>query len=91
MYKEEELPEIDLEELDFAKITEVQSRYLEAIPTGEEIKEAVWSCDGSKALGYDGYNMNFHKENVEHCRGRDCGTVRGFFQGKEIPMSINTT
>jgi hypothetical protein len=27
----------------------------------EEVKEAVWSCDGNKSPGPDGFNLNFIK------------------------------
>lgn len=32
-----------------------------ATPLKDEIKEVVWQCDGSKAPGYDGFNLNLIK------------------------------
>lgn len=34
----------------------------EDMPIKKEIKEAIWSCDLTKAPGFDGYNMEFIKE-----------------------------
>jgi len=31
--------------------------------TEEEMKEAVWMCEGSKSPGSDGFNFNFIKHN----------------------------
>ncbi|XP_057755992.1 uncharacterized protein LOC130975184 [Arachis stenosperma] len=35
---------------------------LEVLPSTEEIKDAVWDCESSRAPGSDGYNMNFIKK-----------------------------
>ncbi|KAL4286324.1 hypothetical protein AHAS_Ahas19G0074800 [Arachis hypogaea] len=43
------------------RIEEVESVTLETLPSTEEIREAVWDCESSKAPGCDGYNMNFIK------------------------------
>ncbi|XP_016177715.1 uncharacterized protein LOC107620004 [Arachis ipaensis] len=43
------------------RIEQEKSVTLEALPTMEEIREAVWDCESSKSLGCDGYNMNFIK------------------------------
>ncbi|XP_057755950.1 uncharacterized protein LOC130975138 [Arachis stenosperma] len=64
---------------------------MEALPTAEEIREAVWDCESSKAPGYDGYNMNF----VKRCWG-DIGpkftaAVMGFFQTSRLPTDSNIT
>lgn len=32
------------------------------MPSREEIKSAVWSCESSRAPGYDGFNMGFIKK-----------------------------
>lgn len=41
------------------KLTEQAAKFLEVETSNEEIKEAVWLCDGSKSPGHDGYNMSF--------------------------------
>ncbi|CAK8574713.1 unnamed protein product [Lathyrus sativus] len=48
-----------LEGIQFKSLNQENSLYLEVPFTNEEIKEAVWSCDGSKSPGPDGYNFVF--------------------------------
>ncbi|GKV19346.1 hypothetical protein SLEP1_g29624 [Rubroshorea leprosula] len=47
--------------IEFKRISEEQSKWLERPFTVEEIEEGLKSCDGSKAPGPDGYNLNFLK------------------------------
>nr|XP_025692528.1 uncharacterized protein LOC112794761 [Arachis hypogaea] len=44
-----------------SRIEQEDSVNLEALLTVEEIREAVWDCESSKAPGCDEYNMNFIK------------------------------
>ncbi|XP_025661179.1 uncharacterized protein [Arachis hypogaea] len=44
-----------------SKIDEGDALTLEELPSAEEIREAIWDCESSKAPGCDGYNMNFIK------------------------------
>lgn len=62
--KFKELEEIypSLDEVPFNRISDRDNVYLTAKFEIEEIKEAVWDCDGSKSLGPDGYNFRFIKE-----------------------------
>ena len=46
----------------FKKLSAEDNNRLERPFTLEEIKEAMWDCDGSKALGPDGFNFNFIKK-----------------------------
>ncbi|XP_025663992.1 uncharacterized protein [Arachis hypogaea] len=39
-----------------------EAEILEVLPSVDEVKETVWNCESSKALGSDGYNMNFIKK-----------------------------
>ena len=41
------------------KITVEDAQCLEMLPTVDEIRQVVWSCDPSKAPGVDGFNLNF--------------------------------
>nr|KYP33993.1 hypothetical protein KK1_045101 [Cajanus cajan] len=50
-----------LDGVQFSKISNEQRILLTQQFGGLEIKEAVWSCDGSKSPGPDGYNFNFIK------------------------------
>lgn len=52
---------------DFAykKVAEVDNEFLVAPFLESEIREAVWSCDGSKSPGPDGFNFAFIRETWE--------------------------
>ncbi|GKD56394.1 RNA-directed DNA polymerase, eukaryota, reverse transcriptase zinc-binding domain protein, partial [Tanacetum coccineum] len=45
----------------FRRLLTSDSTFLDLPFSLEEIKEAVWGCDGSKAPGPDGFNFNFVK------------------------------
>ncbi|GKB00088.1 putative RNA-directed DNA polymerase, eukaryota, reverse transcriptase zinc-binding domain protein [Tanacetum coccineum] len=45
----------------FRRVSVTEVNLLEANITMEEIKSAVWDCDGSKAPGPDGFNFKFIK------------------------------
>lgn len=49
-------------ELNFKTVNREVAFELEDPFTIEEIKEAVWSCDESKASGLDGFNMCFFRK-----------------------------
>ncbi|XP_020966532.1 uncharacterized protein LOC110266358 [Arachis ipaensis] len=44
------------------QLSEVEAAELELMPSFEEIKDAIWDCESTKAPGSDGYNMNFIKK-----------------------------
>ena len=56
------MPEVNLPGDFLPRINENVAAAIERMPSMEEIKEAVWSCDPSKAAGYDGFNINFIKK-----------------------------
>ena len=62
LYSQADVPRIRLPRGFLPQINEEQAVVLERIPTKEEIKRAVFMCDSSKAVGYDGYNLNFIKK-----------------------------
>jgi hypothetical protein len=50
-----------LEGLSFQQLSVADSEFL-TVPFEEKVKEAIWSCDGDKSLGPDGFNFNFVKD-----------------------------
>lgn len=74
-----------------AKITEDQSRMLEAIPSREEVKNAVWACGIDKAPGFDGYNFKFIREMWDVIGGEIYDFVLKFFHSGQSVRSINVT
>lgn len=59
--------------------------------TMEEIKDAVWSCDESKALRLDGINMCFFKRCC-HVVSEDLFDMMSkFFRTRKLQKSINSS
>nr|XP_025627922.1 uncharacterized protein LOC112721056 [Arachis hypogaea] len=73
------------------KIDGAEVEALEAMPSVEEIREAVLDCESSKAPGSDGYNMNFIKQCWEEISQKFTAAVMGFFQSAKIPTNANVT
>jgi endonuclease/exonuclease/phosphatase family protein len=61
-FSQEEVPELTFDLEDHPKVSEDQVALLEAMPTREEIKAAVWACGTDKAPGYDGFNFKGIRE-----------------------------
>lgn len=61
-FTQEQLPNIQLPPGSFQQFPTLVANQLEIIPCAEEITRAVWSCDPSKASGYDGFNIKFVKK-----------------------------
>ncbi|XP_057745192.1 uncharacterized protein LOC130963060 [Arachis stenosperma] len=61
LYHQDESPNISFRDGLLNRLEMEEAQALEVLPTEEEIKEAVWDCESSKAPGSDGYNMNFIK------------------------------
>ncbi|XP_057719289.1 uncharacterized protein LOC130933683 [Arachis stenosperma] len=59
LYHQERSPVVGFRDGLVNRINEEESAALERMPIMEEIREAVWDCESSKAPGNDGYNMNF--------------------------------
>ncbi|XP_057730369.1 uncharacterized protein LOC130945683 [Arachis stenosperma] len=64
---------------------------LEALPTVEKIREAVWDCESSKTRGSDWYNMNFIKRCWGEIGFEFMAAVIGFFQTSRLPADSNIT
>ena len=61
IYKQSSGPQVKFQRGLVSSISKKEVNELEIFPSKEEVKEAVWSCDPSKALGSDSFNMNFIK------------------------------
>ena len=61
LYTQKKIPEFQFQQNLVERISEVEAAELERMPTKEEIKNAVWDCESSKAPGPDGFNFNFIK------------------------------
>jgi hypothetical protein len=50
-----------LQGIDFNSLSTSDNDFLLAPFTEDEVKEVIWSCDGNKSPGPDGFNINFFK------------------------------
>ena len=62
LYSQVQFPEVSLPPGFLSSIMQDQVEALERMPSREEICNAVYSCDPSKAPRYDGFNLNFIKK-----------------------------
>ncbi|GKV30550.1 hypothetical protein SLEP1_g39351 [Rubroshorea leprosula] len=60
-FQEDEWNRPSIEFNDLKQLSSEENNWLTAQFTEEEIKEAVWNCNGSKSPGPDGFNFNFIK------------------------------
>ncbi|XP_016168758.1 uncharacterized protein LOC107611333 [Arachis ipaensis] len=61
LYHQDESPNISFRDGLVNHLEMEEAQALEVLPTEEELKQAVWDYESSKALSSDGYNMNFIK------------------------------
>lgn len=54
----------------------------------EEIKNAVWDCEGDKSPGPDGFNFTFLKEFWEAIKSEVCSFVREFHLNSKLSKGI---
>ncbi|VFQ82903.1 unnamed protein product [Cuscuta campestris] len=74
-----------------AGIYEEDNTYLTSLPTGEEIKEIVWSLNPDSAPGPDGFNGKFFRS-CWHIINKDViSATHEFFLGVPVPTSYGST
>ncbi|XP_057740498.1 uncharacterized protein LOC130957668 [Arachis stenosperma] len=91
LYHQETAPNIGFRDRLVKQIHEEEATALEVMPTLEEIKDAVWNCESTKAPGSDGYNMNFIKKCSEEIGREFTGAVIGFFRSATLLSESNVT
>lgn len=84
-------PDIDFEMGNHAKVSEVQARALEILPSREEVKQAVWDCGIDKAPGFDGFNFKFIREMWEDIKEDIYDFVISFLEHGDVARAINVT
>ncbi|XP_025702613.1 uncharacterized protein [Arachis hypogaea] len=91
LYHQEDSPIMHFRDGLVVQIGEEDAMALEVMPSAEEIREAVWDCESSKAPGCDGYNMNFIKRCWNEIGFEFTAAVMGFFQMARLPADANIT
>ena len=91
LYSQKNLPDIKIQNGLVQKLSKIEADSLEILPSPEEIKEAVWSCDPSKAPGPDGFNMNFIRKSWEVIGDEFQHMVIEFFETGQLLRKLNMT
>ncbi|XP_057717975.1 uncharacterized protein LOC130932631 [Arachis stenosperma] len=91
LYHQETSPNIGFRDGLVEQLSEEEAAELELMPYFEEINEAVWDCESTKALGNDGYNMNFIKKCWAEVGREFTEAVMDFFQSAMLPRDSNVT
>lgn len=58
--------------------------------TEEEIKDAMWDCDGSKSPGPDGFNLEFFKNCWDIVKVDLMRVLKEFFENGKLARGCNT-
>ncbi|GKV32323.1 hypothetical protein SLEP1_g40939 [Rubroshorea leprosula] len=80
-----------LDGIAFKMFSEDENSLLLAPFSEEEIKQAVWSCDCSKAPGLDGFNFRFIREMWEEIKDDMMGYVEDFYKHGKLVRGINSS
>ncbi|KAL4332801.1 hypothetical protein GQ457_07G014130 [Hibiscus cannabinus] len=77
--------------MDGKKLSKEDKLNLEKPFSLEEIKEAVWSCDESKAPGPDGFNLKFFKTCWNNVKNDLLKAFTDSFETGKLPQGVNST
>nr|KYP61675.1 Transposon TX1 uncharacterized [Cajanus cajan] len=75
----------------FSSLSEGERFFLETPFSETEIKEAVWSCDGNKCPGPDGFNLRFIKEFWDTLKEDFVGFFDEFFVNGKLVKGVNNS
>lgn len=81
----------NLDGIAFNEISAEDNNMLIASVTMEELKNVVWSCDGNKCPGSDGFNFNFIKANWEVLKNELLDFVLEFQKNVCLPKAIKAS
>ena len=82
---------VHLENVQFRKLSAEVSESMISNITEEQVKEAVWMCEGSKSPSPDGFNFNFIKHNWEALKHDILAAVQSFQVAGNIPRGCNAS
>lgn len=77
-----------LDGVPFKQISLEDNALLTSCFTQEEIKEAVWSCDGDKSPSPDGFNFTFFKKLWDVIKEEGCGMIHEFHLNASLPKGV---
>ncbi|GKV18712.1 hypothetical protein SLEP1_g29053 [Rubroshorea leprosula] len=91
LFTEERWQRLHLDGIEFKKISGGNNSLLLTPFNEEEVKQAMWSCEGSKALGPDGFNFNFIREMWDLIKGDMMGFVHDFHKNGRLVRGANSS
>ncbi|XP_057762865.1 uncharacterized protein LOC130982786 [Arachis stenosperma] len=91
LYQQKASPNISFRDGLVNQLEMEEAQALEVLPSEEEVEDAVWDCESSKAPGSDGYNMNFIKKCWEEIGVEFTKAVMTFFETARLPADFNVT
>ncbi|XP_019427123.1 PREDICTED: uncharacterized protein LOC109335445 [Lupinus angustifolius] len=80
-----------LDGIDFNYLSDENNAFLTAKFEVEEIKEAIWSCDGDKSPGPHGYNFTFFKKLWDCLKDDLISLVDDFYRFGNLPRGCNAS
>jgi len=82
---------VRLGHVDFKYLPEAMSLKMVGAISEEEVKAAVWMCEGSKSPGPDGFNFSFIKSNWETLKEEIMEAVYAFEESGSFPKGCNAS
>ncbi|GKV41384.1 hypothetical protein SLEP1_g48927 [Rubroshorea leprosula] len=89
LFKEDVWQRPVLDGVDFKKISHEEKAMLEAPFSEEEVRQAVWSCESTKAPGPDGFNFKFVKEMWGTLKDDVMGYISDFHKHGKLVRGMN--
>ncbi|PNX74096.1 cysteine-rich receptor-like protein kinase [Trifolium pratense] len=77
--------------INFNSLSEADNAILLEPFTEEEVKETIWSCDGNKSPGPDGFNFNFLKSCWTTVKSDIMEFLREFYDNAVLPKAITSS
>jgi len=91
LYSKQQMVQPDLTALQLEQLSVQHSQQLEDEVSHNEVKDAVWDCDPSKAPGYDWYNFKFVRMMWDIIGSDIIKFVVEFFTSYSLPKAVNRT
>lgn len=91
LYSFTDRPRASCNNLNFLKLQPSSSTALELPFSADEVKTAVWDCEGNKAPGPDGINFFFIKKSWNIIGGDIVQMVDEFYRTNILPPGINSS
>ena len=82
---------VRLDLVEFKSLSQEDNLSLLALFSKEEVKDAVWQCEGSKSPGPEGFKFNFIKKSWEFLKNDLMAAMALFHETGAIPKGCNAS